>query len=160
MHFKEINNGSPRITRPSSRSRIYVRTAGDNLPSTSCLSYLLLRKGVSCTHTLPSGSRHLSLQSSPCKWSLGQENAPEDLGGRWLHPFLPTEEVGWNLDTQWRSYYALHWPKTPLQNCQNSKWGVQLSNGQRITPHPFYWSFRVCFLLLFGVKGFLIKIHS
>lgn len=28
MHFKDINNGSPRITRPSSRSRIYVRTAG------------------------------------------------------------------------------------------------------------------------------------
>lgn len=153
MHFKEINNGSPRITRPSSRSSIYVRTAGANLPSSSLPFLLLLHKGVSCTDTLPSGSRHLSLQSSPCKWSLGQENAPEDLGGQWLHPFLPTEEVGWDLDTQWRSYYALHWPKTPLQNCQNSKWGVQLHNGQRITPHPFYWSLGYAFCCCLGSWG-------
>lgn len=58
--------------------------------STSCASTCSFR-GVSCTHTLPSGSRHL--QASLSKWSLGQENAPKDQGGRWLPPFLPTEET-------------------------------------------------------------------
>lgn len=64
-----------------------------HLPSTSCPSYLLLHKGVSCTDTLPSGSRHLSLQSSLVSDPWARKTLPKTwVAGSYTH-FSPQRKL-------------------------------------------------------------------
>lgn len=147
--------GSPSITRTSSR----CRTGVNNCWTPSSLPLALLNRQVSCSHTLPSSSRRLSLKASPYSETsfLGHGSAPEDWGGVWLLPFLPRGylEPGGTVK---ESHHALPWPETPLQTCQASDGGAALcpkDNPTSISP-----KFKIFFLLLFEIKGFLVETHS
>lgn len=56
------------------------------------------------------------------------------------------------------THNALPWPETPLQTHQASEWGT--AQCPKDTPTSISPRFRIFFLLLFEIKGFLLETHS